>query len=138
MPIRPEMKSRYPANWKEIRERILARAGQRRNASGLITREARCERCGLLNHSIGQRNKDGTFYMMEGMESEVASLEGEKVVRIVLTIAHIHDPAPENCADHNLQALCQRCHNTLDAPLRAANRKARREAARLTREPRLF
>lgn len=39
MPILPENKNRYPANWKEIRERILDRAGHR------------CETCGAENYS---------------------------------------------------------------------------------------
>ena len=38
MPIRPENKSRYPKNWKEIREEILDRAGHK------------CEECGAVNY----------------------------------------------------------------------------------------
>lgn len=30
--------------------------------------------------------------------------------RVVLTVAHVHDPAPENVDPRNLAALCQRCH----------------------------
>lgn len=37
MPIKPENKGRYPANWKEIRQRILERAGNK------------CEFCGAEN-----------------------------------------------------------------------------------------
>ena len=37
-----------------------------------------------------------------------------RIIKIVLTIAHL-DHTPENCADENLQALCQRCHLRLDA-----------------------
>lgn len=53
--------------------------------------------------------------------------------KVVLTIAHIHDPNPMNCDDDNLLALCQKCHNKLDAPMRAKNRvlnklKVQREA----------
>jgi len=40
MPIRPENKSRYPKNWKEIRAKILDRAGHR------------CEFCGIENYAI--------------------------------------------------------------------------------------
>ena len=36
---------------------------------------------------------------------------------VVLTTAHL-DHTPENCADDNLVALCQRCHNRYDAPHR--------------------
>jgi 5-methylcytosine-specific restriction endonuclease McrA len=38
MPIKPENKDRYPKNWKEIRETILKRAGQK------------CEGCGAENY----------------------------------------------------------------------------------------
>src|ERR1039458_336257 len=50
-----------------------------------------------------------------------------KMVTIVLTVAHL-DHQPENCADENLAALCQKCHNSYDAPVRAAGIKARRRA----------
>lgn len=43
MPIKPENKARYPKNWKQIREAILERAGNR------------CEFCGLENHTINER-----------------------------------------------------------------------------------
>ena len=70
MPIKPENKKRYPANWKDIRESILERAHNR------------CEFCGKLNHSHFWNEKTG------------------KMVRIVLTIAHLdHTPEncdPEN------------------------------------------
>lgn len=36
---------------------------------------------------------------------------------VVLTTAHL-DHTPENCSDNNLAALCQRCHNRYDAPMR--------------------
>jgi hypothetical protein len=49
----------------------------------------------------------------------------------VLTVAHL-DHTPENCADENLKALCQRCHNTYDMPMRRAGILARRQAAERT------
>lgn len=30
--------------------------------------------------------------------------------KVVLTVAHVLDPSPENVAPENLAALCQRCH----------------------------
>lgn len=39
MPIKPENAVRYPKNWKEIRQRILARAGHK------------CELCGIENYA---------------------------------------------------------------------------------------
>ena len=52
---------------------------------------------------------------------------------VVLTTAHL-DHTPENNADDNLAALCQRCHNKYDAPKRAQNRKhnALRDAGQLS------
>lgn len=44
--------------------------------------------------------------------------------RVVLTVAHLnHEPA--DCRAENLAALCQRCHNTYDAPMRARGRRER-------------
>ncbi len=54
-----------------------------------------------------------------------ALVDGDSVTLIVLTIGHL-DHTPENCDDDNLRAWCQRCHNTYDAPHRAANRRRRR------------
>lgn len=42
--------------------------------------------------------------------------------RVVLTIRHI-DYDIKNNVHYNLIALCQRCHNKLDMPLRMKNRK---------------
>jgi hypothetical protein len=39
---------------------------------------------------------------------------------VVLTVAHL-DHTPENNTDDNLMAMCQKCHNRLDAAHRAAN-----------------
>ena len=70
MPIKPENKGRYPKNWKEIREQMLERAGNR------------CEFCGVENHTYRLNEKTG------------------KMAYIVLTIAHmnevIEDVRPEN------------------------------------------
>lgn len=97
MPIRPENKARYPKNWKQIRQQILERAGNR------------CEFCGVENHSLryrGEAKYDGF---------------GLPPVKVVLTIAHL-DHHPENCDPSNLRALCQRCHNRYDAKHRAETR----------------
>ncbi len=50
-----------------------------------------------------------------------------RAVKVVLTVAHL-DHTPENCADENLRAWCQRCHNTYDLPMRRAGTKARARA----------
>ncbi len=48
-----------------------------------------------------------------------------KIIKIVLTIAHL-DHTPENCADDNLRAWCQRHHLAYDQAHHAANAYASR------------
>lgn len=118
----------YPSNWKtEIRPRILARAGEVRDGEGKILVEAKCEICGAPNHTTGARDITGEFYDMEfiaGSGELYEFPEDVKPIKIILTIAHILNPDPQDCRDENLKALCQKCHNSLDAPMRAKNAKA--------------
>lgn len=65
--------------------------------------------CGVENHSEYVRKRDG------------------KVIKHVLTIAHIYDDRPENCSLSNLKALCCFCHNRLDAKMRAEHRKQNKQ-----------
>jgi hypothetical protein len=111
MPIKPENRGKYPKDWPAIRARILNRAGNK------------CEWCGVENHAEGVRDAKGRFCPMTVGEADAASMDGEKVVRIILTIAHVHNPDPADCRDENLAALCQRCHNRHDAPMRLRNRR---------------
>ena len=129
MPIKPENRARYPANWPQIRAAILARAADR------------CEQCKVLNHTRIARggDDDAGTYMTE--DAEVFNAEtGERLGQIhmsdyhvarmtdvVLTIAHL-DHTPENCDHANLRALCQRCHLAYDREHHAANAQATRRA----------
>lgn len=123
MPIRPEMKARYPKDWPDIRARILDRAGHK------------CERCAVPNYVYRWTEADGDHWTEDLMRVEVlTTCDGVKVSRIVLTIAHVHDPDPSNCADENLQALCQRCHNRLDMPMRQRNSAKTRKAGKACRD----
>jgi 5-methylcytosine-specific restriction endonuclease McrA len=140
VPIKPENLALYPANWKsEIRPRILERDGHR------------CKFCGVPNHTTICRVviagvlawadpvKRGVWYSAADgslLYSGFAIGEEEgRHTRIVLTIAHLHDPDPSNCDDENLAALCQRCHLRHDAPMhrehRAATHRAKRAVADL-------
>lgn len=123
MPIKPENKDRYPANWKtEIRPAILKRAGNK------------CEWCGKPNRKIiksvrvggswiwwdndaaGWRNEKGDYFSDLYYDENYFERIGNPSVceaEIVLTIAHL-DHIPENCDPSNLRALCQRCHLTYD------------------------
>jgi len=103
MPIRPENRARYPSDWKAISRRIRID-----RAAGRCECEGECEgghegRCSALN-------------------GEAHPLTGSLVV---LTTAHL-DHIPENCADHNLRAMCQRCHLRYDRHHHAANAQATR------------
>lgn len=128
MPIRPEMKARYPANWREIREAIRERAGDR------------CEWCGIANKVYALVTNRGIRFDVDRSRrllellAEVyrLTLGPLRVVRIVCTVAHVHDKRPEACDPSNLAFLCQRCHNRHDAKDRAEKAKATR-AAKLAR-----
>lgn len=138
MPIKPENKSRYPKEWKQIRERILKRAGDK------------CEFCNVSNKKIifrGRRwnrdvyqDDDGTIFCAENSERLGDDYVGEienfnRITKVVLTIAHL-DHTPENCSDDNLRALCQRCHLRYDKEHHAKN--ARETRKKKTRQTSLF
>jgi hypothetical protein len=128
MPIKPENKHRYPADWPRIRDRILTRA------------RGRCEwpGCTATHHTIGFWETDGTFQPLPDKlwhagyrpGHTVATTRGDfKVLRIILTVAHL-DHQPENCADDNLRAWCQRHHLAYDRDHHAATRaRTRHERA---------
>ena len=100
MPIRAENKHRYPPDWPEILRRIrFVRAG------------GRCECAGECGHDHGGR--------CPAINYQSHPVTGSKVI---LTTAHL-EPTPENCADDNLKAMCQRCHLALDRPIHDANRR---------------
>jgi 5-methylcytosine-specific restriction endonuclease McrA len=96
MPIKDT--SIYPREWRQIRRRILERAGNRCEGS---PRYPDCRAWDHQEHPV------------------TGSL-------VVLTVAHLdHDPGHND--DKNLRAMCQRCHLTYDARFHALNaRKTRR------------
>lgn len=106
----------YPRNWEELSHRIrFERAG------GL------CERCGVAHGAKGARDLSGQWHDEHSiicMKSDVGeALFGEypKIIRIILTCAHL-DHNVKNNADDNLMALCQLCHNRHDVEYRTRNR----------------
>ena len=131
MPIKPENKAHYPANWDALRELILIRAGNC------------CEKCKAPNGvkiARGAGDDVDTYMLDDGkvLDSETGEYLGYtrmsewhlgKMVKIVLTIAHL-DHTPENNDPSNLRAWCQRCHLRYDA-------KHHAETARETRRNRL-
>lgn len=133
MPIRHEMRHLYPPlkEWRAIRARILARAGDR------------CETCRAPNRTPivrGTAGDAGTYMLQDGKvyDAETGEYRGlargseyefSKALVVVLTIAHLdHDPT--NNADDNLRALCQMHHLRHDAKEHAKNAAATRARKR--------
>lgn len=121
-PIRPENRGRYPANWREIRERIRARAGDK------------CEQCGVPNGATIYRESSGEWHpcapdgskgLQPVLSFSAVRAMGFKVVTVVCTTAHL-DHTPENCTDENLRFWCQRCHLRYDAEHHAQTAAATR------------
>ena len=128
MPIREENKARYPKDWPQISKRIREAAGNK------------CEKCAAPNGAMIKRIKsedwlpdpvymteDGCIYSAEDgrlLGKDYPAAYEQDYVKVVLTVAHL-DHTPENCADENLRAWCQRCHNAYDAPMRRAGIKTR-------------
>jgi hypothetical protein len=137
MPIRPENKGLYPKDWPQISKAIRERAGNH------------CEACGAPNGTdilrgveFGDRPAYAvpcgigatTYDAVDGELLAVRVLEqlesrGWRKVKVVLTVAHL-DHQPPNCDPANLRALCQRCHNAYDAPMRRAGIAARARAGK--------
>lgn len=114
MPIRPENRARYPKDWPAVRERILRRAGHRCEHAG----------CGARHRELGYWAGERWVPLPRTLRDagadrpgvQVACSDGStiKIIMVVLTIAHL-DHTPENCADDNLRAWCQRHHLAYDA-----------------------
>lgn len=133
MPIRPENRDRYPADWK-LRSRFVRE----------VRAKNRCEWCGVRNNALGGRDRDGTFYPALPLGEKMLRLEwprpGDRswcegyaseplrIIRIVLTTAHVYDDRPEASGLLNLAALCQRCHNRHDSEMRRRGIRERRIA----------
>lgn len=99
MPIRPDKRALYPSDWKT---RVVPSIRER---SGNV-----CEGSPAYPEC---RAANGAAHPVTG------SL-------VVLTVAHLnHEPG--DCRPENLRHWCQRCHNTYDAPRRAADLKRRRQ-----------
>jgi hypothetical protein len=110
MPIRPENRARYPADWADISRRIrFERAFGRCECEGECNRGSHEGRC---------PNRHGKPAYGSGST-------------VVLTVAHLNH-MPEDCGDVNLKAMCQGCHLYYDrdhhAATAAATRRAKLEA----------
>jgi len=108
MPIKPENRARYPANWKTIVAAVRDRSGNRCEGSPMFPE------CRAVN-------------------SEPHPVTGS---RVVLTTAHL-DHVPENCSLDDLSNLrhwCQRCHLVYDAKHHARNAAETRRARKAIKD----
>jgi hypothetical protein len=107
MPIKPENKARYPADWKAIVARVRERSGDRCECIG---------ECGAVWPHLG----GGRCPYQHGDINARGS-------RVVLTTAHL-DHQPENCDEDNLRHMCQACHLAYDHDHHQASARATRRA----------
>ena len=120
MPIKPENRSRYPANWQSIRDAVRARSRDHCEGSPDFP-DCRRPNGWLLNKRTGELTDDGQI--AEAWELA----DGDKVVKIVLTVAHL-DHQPEHNDMANLRHWCQRCHLHYDRHHHMINASATRRA----------
>lgn len=126
MPIRADMRARYPVDWK-LRSHFVR----------FVRAKGCCEWCGVphgwevwrhpKNHRAWWARFDqGVGYRVrqtcDQLFVERAPRNFIGPTKIVLTAAHVHDMRPEAASLLNLAALCQLCHNRHDAKHRAATR----------------
>lgn len=141
MPIKPENRSRYPADWKEISRRIrFDRAGNACECVGECGSDHR-GRCSAPNHQEICRETDNPaswvldIYCGDGEwigtpscgEPNGAYPRWRRPITVILTVGHL-DHKPENCDDANLRAWCQRCHLRYDREHHAKTRRKTRAA----------
>lgn len=108
MPIRPENRRRYPTDWELLSARIrFGRADSRCECRG---------ECGASPHTRGR---------CDAVHGHPHPFTGSNVV---LTVAHLNH-TPEDCAETNLKAMCQRCHLNYDKDEHRAQAARTRAAA---------
>ena len=139
------MRDRCPENWKtEIRPAILKRDSHKCKFCGVLNYavgsrgdagEFILVRGNILLDLAGQGLRHPSCEKLTHKEARtlVDQLNEDadwcddqtRYIVIVLTIAHIHDPNPENCDPENLAALYQKYHLHNDKALHAETRRAR-------------
>ena len=105
----------YPSCWPVIRRVLLFMASNC------------CEQCRVPNgvYIVRDPVTPYLYTIVDPVEQRLVAaytgLEPLPLIRIVLTIAHVNHDIRDN-RPRNLRALCQRCHNVLDAQDRAKHR----------------
>lgn len=122
MPIRPELRVLYPANWRDISRRVrFERAGGKcqvcQRPHGM---EIKC-----LPDGRWLDPATGSWRSGRGRQAQWPDLVeaiGTRSWTVRLAAAHL-DHQPSNCSFRNLRALCQRCHLAYDRPHHLARRR---------------
>lgn len=102
----PVDQSRYPGGWRQL--------------SAFIRSERAGNRCEWIDPDTGER--------CQAVNGQPSPITGS---RVILTVAHVHDPDPANCDPENLLALCQYHHLRLDHPMHMANAAKTRRAKKI-------
>lgn len=128
MPIHPDNDKLYPGGsirskeWKEIRDKVLRRAAV--NDHWYVWERCECTgECGL-SHEGTLCDGEPHPGRCEAINDAPHPLTDSTVV---LTVAHL-DQDPTNNDLSNLRAMCQRCHNRMDAPYRRIHAAERKRA----------
>jgi len=134
MPISPEQKAKYPADWKKISERIrFKRAGGHCECTGqcgLGDPQAHATRCRAPHGQYIRRSKsENQHWQYAEFVKGVYDSKFHEPIKVVLTTAHL-DRDPTNNAEDNLLAMCQRCHLVYDKHQHQANARRTRLKAK--------
>ncbi len=121
VPIRPELRQLYPADWREISARVrFERAGEK------------CQGCGRPHLGRLRCLPDGRWFDEEAATwrdrrgrparwPDLVEMTRLRTTRVVLAAAHL-DSDPANNRLANSRSLCQRCHMLHDRPYHLAQR----------------
>jgi hypothetical protein len=123
MPIRPENRDRYPADWSEISLRI------KRDRAGW-----RCECRGECGRKADHLAKDGRC--RNEHNTPIWGADDQRKL-VCLTTAH-RNHVPEDCRPENLFAACQGCHLHYDIDHHRQTREQTRTAELLAQMDTLF
>jgi hypothetical protein len=112
MPIKPENRHLYGAEWRKVRKEILERAGNRCEWMIYDSSERQYRRCSAPNHELVFRDLNN--HEIWKKKRGIYPPHHTYPVKIVLTVEHTnHDPTDNH--PENLLALCQLHHLRLDA-----------------------
>lgn len=118
MPIRPENRDRYPADWPKVSLAVKEAAGWRCECEG---------ECGSGMHVWWRRLAALGLEPGPRCPNEHGRpSRWNPATTVVLTTAHLNH-TPEDCSDENLRAMCQSCHLNYDRAHHAQTRAASRD-----------